>query len=58
MPSIEVRGYQLLSMIRRQVRWRPLVAFLERVDALLLRLFPGLWRGCRYAVIILRKEGA
>ncbi|MEK6711186.1 MAG: class I SAM-dependent methyltransferase [Nitrospinota bacterium] len=58
MPLAEVRGYQLLSMVRRQVGWRPLVAFLEGVDAVLLRLFPGLWRWCRYAVIILRKEGA
>ena len=56
MPSAEVRGYQLLSMVRRQVRWRPLIALLERIDAALLRLVPGLWRWCRYAVIILRKE--
>ncbi|MBI3026363.1 MAG: class I SAM-dependent methyltransferase [Candidatus Tectomicrobia bacterium] len=58
LPLAEVRGYQLLSMIRRQVRWRPLISLLEGADALLLGLFPGLWRWCRYAVIILRKEGA
>jgi len=58
LPGAEVRGYQLLSMIRRQVRWRPLVSLLERADRLLLALFPGLWRWCRYAVIVLRKEGA
>ncbi len=57
-PSLEVRGYQLLSMIRRQLPWRPLVRFLGAIDRALLRLFPGLGRYCRYAVIVLRKDAA
>ncbi len=57
-PSLEVRGYQLLSMIRRQFPWRPLVRFLGAIDRALLRLFPGLGRYCRYAVIVLRKDAA
>ncbi len=56
-PDVELRGYQLFSMIRRQFRWRPLIAFLEMVDALFLRVFPGLQRYCRYVVIVLRKGG-
>ncbi|MEE9257544.1 MAG: hypothetical protein V3V56_10305, partial [bacterium] len=54
---IELRGYQLFSMIRRQIRWAPLIAFLEALDRRLLALFPGLQRYCRYAVIVLRKDG-
>lgn len=53
--DVELRGYQLLSMIRRQFRWWPLVVFLEAIDRVILRIFPGLQRYCRYAVIILRK---
>ncbi|MEE9241049.1 MAG: class I SAM-dependent methyltransferase [bacterium] len=55
--DVELRGYQLFSMIRRQFRWRPLVSFLEVTDRALLRMFPGLQRYCRYAVIVLRKDG-
>jgi len=58
LPSVEVRGYQLISMIRRQFPWPPLVSLLERADRALLRWFPGLGRYCRYAVIVLRKGGA
>lgn len=57
-PEIELRGYQLFSMVRRQVRWKPLIRFLERVDTILLKIFPGLQRYCRYAVIVMRKKSS
>jgi len=55
-PFIELRGYQLFSMIRRQFRWPPLISFLEVADRALLWVFPGLQHYCRYAVIVLRKN--
>ncbi|MEE9276462.1 MAG: class I SAM-dependent methyltransferase [bacterium] len=55
-PGAEVRNYQLLSMIRRQFPWPPLIALLEAIDRALLDLFPGLGRYCRYAVIVLPKD--
>ncbi len=56
-PWIELRGYQLFSMIRRQVGWRVIIALLEMIDRILLRVFPGLQRYGRYTVIVMRKEG-
>ena len=56
LPWVEMRGYQLFSMIRRQFRWKSLVSFLEIIDRILLRVFPGLQRYCRYAVIVMRKS--
>lgn len=56
LPGLEMRGYQLFSMIRRQFRWQPLIAALDLLDRVVLRVFPGLQRYCRYAVIVLRKE--
>src|SRR5438552_10921322 len=41
-PRVEVRGYQLLSMARRLLRWRRLVAALDAWDALLLARVPAL----------------
>lgn len=53
-PALEIRPYQLLSMVRRQFPWRPLIRALEWVDRGLLRLFPFLWRYHRYVVLVLR----
>ncbi|MDA0999458.1 MAG: class I SAM-dependent methyltransferase [bacterium] len=55
-PTLEIRPYQLLSMIRRQFPWRPLIRALEAADGRLLKLFPSLWRYCRYVVLVLRTE--
>jgi SAM-dependent methyltransferase len=54
-PAVEVRGFQLLSMARRVVRARRLLAGLSWCDELLLARVPALERYCRYAVITLRR---
>lgn len=53
--SVEVQGYQFLSMLKRVLPGRRLAAGLERCDRFLLQHFPGLQRGCRYIVLTLRK---
>jgi ubiquinone/menaquinone biosynthesis C-methylase UbiE len=55
-PRVEVRGCQLLSMLRRVVRPGPLTTALERCDDWLLRALPGLGRFCRYAVLTLHRD--
>jgi SAM-dependent methyltransferase len=52
-PSIQVRGFQLLSMARRVVRARRLRARLDVWDAMLLERVPALEQYCRYAVLTL-----
>jgi SAM-dependent methyltransferase len=52
-PTVEVRGYQLLSMVRRVLRPGRVVAGLDRCDAVLLERVPGLQRYCRYVVLTL-----
>jgi len=54
-PSLEVEGYQLLSMARRVLRPGRVVAGLEWCDDRLLRLAPSLSRFCRYVVLTLRR---
>ncbi len=54
-PSVEVRGFQLLSMARRVLRWRRLVAALDRWDAMLLAGVPALEQFCRYMVLTLER---
>jgi SAM-dependent methyltransferase len=54
-PTLHIEGFQLLSMLRRVLRPGRLTASLERCDALLLRLVPGLRRFCRYAILTLRR---
>jgi SAM-dependent methyltransferase len=56
-PGLHVRGFQLLSMVRRVVPPGRLVRGLEDGDAWLLRRFPGLWQFCRYVVLTLRRSG-
>jgi SAM-dependent methyltransferase len=55
-PSLEVQGYQLLSMARRVLRPGRMVSGLEWCDARLLRLAPSLARFCRYVVLTLRRS--
>jgi SAM-dependent methyltransferase len=55
-PRVEVRGYQLLSMARRVLRWRRLVTALDAWDALLLARVPALQQFCRYAVLTLHRD--
>jgi len=54
-PGLQVRGFQLLSMLRRVLRPGRLTRALERCDAGLLAAFPGLRRYCRYVVLTLPK---
>lgn len=56
--EVELRHYQLLSMVRRLIPWRPLISSLELIDGFLLTLFPRLRRFCRYCVLFLRKADA
>jgi len=54
-PTVEVRGYQFLSMARRVVRAPRLLTGLDWCDAMLLERVPALERFCRYAVLTLRR---
>jgi ubiquinone/menaquinone biosynthesis C-methylase UbiE len=54
-PSIEVRGFQLVSMIRRFHPPQRLARGLNTIDTLLLQQLPILQHLCRYAVVALRK---
>jgi SAM-dependent methyltransferase len=53
--SVEVRGYQLLSMARRVLRPGRVVAGLDWCDRMLLDRVPALQRYCRYVVLTLRR---
>jgi SAM-dependent methyltransferase len=52
---VTVRGFQLLSMIRRFYPPQRLAVRLHRIDTLLLNHVPSLQHFCRYAVVTLRK---
>jgi len=54
-PSVEVQGFQLLSMIRRFDPLERLARGLNTIDTLLLQQLPILQHLCRYAVVTLRK---
>lgn len=56
-PALEMQGYQLLGMVRRVLRWRPLTRLLDGVDAALLPRLTFLGRFCRYVVLTLRRAG-
>jgi SAM-dependent methyltransferase len=53
-PSVDVRGFQLLGMVRRVWRNPRLLRTLDAADARLLRAVPALGNWCRYVVIVLR----
>jgi SAM-dependent methyltransferase len=55
-PRLEVRGFQLLGMLRRALRQQPRAGDrLHRWDTALLRRFPIMEKWCRYVVVTLRK---
>ena len=54
-PSMNVRGYQFLSMLRRVLRHDRLVRGLAWCDSILLRQLPHWQHYCRYVVLILSK---
>ncbi|MBA4062652.1 MAG: class I SAM-dependent methyltransferase [Isosphaera sp.] len=54
-PGLEVRGFQLLGMVRRVCRNPAVCRAADRLDAWLLRRLPALRNWCRYAVVTLRK---
>jgi ubiquinone/menaquinone biosynthesis C-methylase UbiE len=54
-PTLEVQGYQLLSMARRVIRPGRILSGLLWCDARLLRLAPSLSRLCRYVVLTLKR---
>jgi SAM-dependent methyltransferase len=54
-PIVEVRGFQLLSMVRRVCGHGRLVTALDRLDAWLLDGVPALQRFCRYVVVSVRR---
>jgi SAM-dependent methyltransferase len=54
-PNVEVRGFQLVSMVRRVLRRGRLVRLLDRCDDRLLTALPLLQRFCRYMVLTLRR---
>jgi ubiquinone/menaquinone biosynthesis C-methylase UbiE len=53
--TVEVRGFQLLSMIRRLTGPGRISAGLDRCDAYLLSRIPALQLFCRYVVLTLRR---
>lgn len=55
-PSLQIEGFQLLSMARRVLRSGRILAGLEWCDARLLRLAPSLTHLCRYVVLTLRRS--
>jgi SAM-dependent methyltransferase len=55
-PQVDIRGYQLLSMVRRVLGEGRIVRGLGHCDRVLLNRVPGLQRMCRYVVLSLRKE--
>jgi SAM-dependent methyltransferase len=54
-PSLEIEGYQLMSMARRVLQPGCIVSGLEWCDTRLLRIAPSLARFCRYVVLTLRR---
>ena len=55
-PSLTVRGYQFLGMLRRALRRQPRPGdWLDRCDGVLLRRLPILEKWCRYVVITIRR---
>ncbi|MBN9118280.1 MAG: methyltransferase domain-containing protein [Planctomycetes bacterium] len=55
-PQVEVRGFQLLGMVRRVWRNPCALKVLDAVDSRLLRTMPPLRNWCRYVVIVLRMD--
>jgi SAM-dependent methyltransferase len=54
-PNLQLRGYQLLSMLGRVVQEPHLLSGLTWCDAVLLKQIPGWQRYCRYVVVSVAK---
>lgn len=54
-PNLTVEGFQLLGMVRRVCKLRPVTAAADMCDRGLLRVVPGLRNWCRYVVLTVRK---
>lgn len=54
-PNLTVEGFQLLGMVRRVCKLRPVTAVADACDRGLLRVIPPLWNWCRYVVLTVRK---
>jgi SAM-dependent methyltransferase len=52
-PGLSVQGYQFVSMVRRVLPKRRLIAKLDHWDAMLLERVPALQKYCRYVVLTL-----
>lgn len=55
-PAVDVRGFQLLGMVRRVWKNPRALKALDATDARLLRAVPALGNWCRYVVIVLRAD--
>lgn len=55
-PAVEVRGFQLLGMVRRVWRNPRALKLLDAADGRLLCAVPALGNWCRYVVIVLRAD--
>lgn len=55
-PRLELRGHQLLAMVRRVLPIAPLNAGLAQLDQVLLSLLPRLENYCRYVVVVLPRD--
>ncbi|MFL5341115.1 MAG: methyltransferase domain-containing protein, partial [Gemmataceae bacterium] len=53
-PDVQVDGFQLLTMVRRVIRIRPLLSMLEACDRRLLRSGRA-QKWCRYVVLTMRR---
>jgi hypothetical protein len=54
--NVEMKGFQLLGMVRRLLRQRHAVAGLQWCDDVLLSRVPILEHYCRYVVLTLRRQ--
>lgn len=54
-PELDVRGFQLVGMVRRVWRNPRALAVLDAIDSRLLLATPSLKNWCRYVVIVLRR---
>ncbi|MCU0705115.1 MAG: class I SAM-dependent methyltransferase [Fimbriiglobus sp.] len=55
-PNLSVEAFQLLGMVRRVCRLRPVTNVADVLDRAMLRVLPGLRNWCRYVVLTVRKE--
>ena len=56
-PDLEIRGHQLMAMVRRVLPLYRLDAGIQHFDRIMLSRMPILERYCRYVVLTLRRPG-